>query len=71
MPGEEARKLWLWSAREANVVTLTSRCNLSCIFCSHRQNPPGVETHTVLSLPLDEVALQIELLSPRRKIVIG
>ena len=68
---EEARRLYLYAAREAGVISLTSRCNLRCAFCSHRQNPPGVETFFLPPLPLEEVTSQVALLSPRRKVIMG
>ncbi|MBS4032097.1 MAG: DUF512 domain-containing protein [Clostridiales bacterium] len=54
-----------------NVLPFTSRCNLGCIFCSHRQNPPGVETFRLPHLPADAVLELAQFLDPRRKVVIG
>lgn len=71
MPGGDARKHWLYAARECNVLTLTSRCNVQCLFCSHRQNPPEVLTYTLPPLSVEEIKAQIDLLSPRHKIIIG
>jgi len=36
-------QLILSSAQEYNILPLTSCCDAQCIFCSHRQNPPGVK----------------------------
>lgn len=74
--GEIHRDGELWSLLlEAvsvyNVLPLTSSCNMSCIFCSHRSNPPQVKT---FSFPPLQPALLRELmpfLDGSRKIIIG
>jgi hypothetical protein len=71
MTGADARKQWLYAARESNVLTLTSRCNVHCLFCSHRQNPPGLLTYMLPPLSLEDVRDQVDLLSPHQKIIIG
>ena len=71
MTGPDARKQWLYAAREFNVLTLTSRCNVHCLFCSHRQNPPGLLTYTLSPLSPEDVRSQVDLLSPRHKIIVG
>ncbi len=54
-----------------NVLPVTSNCNLDCVFCSHRQNPPGLEVFLLPRLTLDDYNELIEYLDPSRKIVIG
>jgi uncharacterized Fe-S cluster-containing radical SAM superfamily protein len=54
-----------------NVLPVVSSCNTACIFCSHRQNPPGVETYRLPELTLEDFKELIEYLSPDGKIVIG
>ena len=34
--------LILDSALEANILPITSRCDSHCVFCSHKNNPPGI-----------------------------
>lgn len=54
-----------------NVLPITSRCNVSCIFCSHKQNPPGVE---VIYLPFrsaEAILEGLDYLRENRKIVVG
>ena len=68
---EQVRALTLTSAGDGNVLVLTSTCNVRCVFCSHRQNPRGVEVFFVPALPLEFVEEQVSLLSPHRKVVIG
>ncbi|MBE3582123.1 MAG: DUF512 domain-containing protein [Thermoanaerobacteraceae bacterium] len=59
------------TASHYNILPLTSTCNLHCVFCSHRQNPPGVETLAFPPLSLEEVEVLLDYLDCRRKIVIG
>lgn len=54
-----------------NVLPITSRCNINCIFCSHKNNPDNIKTYYVEDLDLEEVAELIEYLSTGDKIVIG
>ncbi|MDW7650682.1 MAG: DUF512 domain-containing protein [Bacillota bacterium] len=54
-----------------NVLPLTSRCNLSCVFCSHRQNPPDIATFAVPPLPRETAMEAAQFLDPDKKVVIG
>lgn len=54
-----------------NVLPLTSTCNVGCLFCSHRQNPPGIRTCVLPPLSPEELEELYLFLSPRKKIVIG
>lgn len=54
-----------------NVLPLTSRCNLGCIFCSHRQNPTEIKTCRLPHLSLQTVLELSRFLSPEKKIIIG
>jgi pyruvate-formate lyase-activating enzyme len=54
-----------------NVLPLTSACNLSCLFCSSRQNPPGVQSFRLPPLPPEQVEELAGFLTPGRKVVIG
>lgn len=63
--------LALMTASRYNILPLTSTCNLSCLFCSHRQNPPGVETWRLPPLKGEEVDNLLDYLDGDRKIVIG
>lgn len=67
----DRKALILQSMTEANILPLTSRCNLHCVFCSHRQNPPGVEAVFLPDRPLAEVVESFACLDPCRKVVIG
>lgn len=54
-----------------NILPLTSRCGISCLFCSHRYNPPGVRAVFLGELDLRTIKDLVDLLDPKRKIVIG
>lgn len=59
------------SVQEDNILPITSKCNLSCIFCSHKQNPPSVETISFGNLSLERVDDLIGYLNPNKPIIIG
>ncbi|AKX94010.1 DUF512 domain-containing protein [Neomoorella thermoacetica] len=63
--------LALMTASRYNILPLTSTCNLGCLFCSHRQNPPGVETWRLQPLKGEEIDNLLDYLDGDRKIVIG
>ncbi len=58
------------SARE-NILHLTSICPNSCIFCSHKYNPPGVEVFAPGHIPLDLIRELIEYFNPAETVRIG
>ncbi|MHB1127466.1 MAG: radical SAM protein [Bacillota bacterium] len=57
--------------QRSNILPITSRCNVRCVFCSHRQNPPGVRVYEVPSLDLNQVDQLLNFLDAGQKIVIG
>lgn len=59
------------SVSRYNILPLTSRCGVSCLFCSHRYNPPGVRAVFFGELDLELVRELLDLLNPKEKIVIG
>ncbi|MDH7478532.1 MAG: radical SAM protein [Syntrophomonadaceae bacterium] len=61
----------VYSASQANVLPLTSRCNLRCRFCSHQGNPPDFKLPFLSDRPLKELEVLAGYLDPRRKVVIG
>ncbi len=61
----------LSGASEGNVLPLTSCCNLNCLFCSHRQNPPGAEVLRIAPRSMKEIEATISFLDPGRPVVIG
>ncbi|WP_258360565.1 DUF512 domain-containing protein [Moorella sulfitireducens] len=64
-------QLALLTAARYNILPLTSRCNLHCLFCSHRQNPPGVEARYLPPLDPEQVDIILDYLDGSNKIVIG
>ncbi len=64
-------RLILESAREANVLPITSRCDSHCVFCSHKNNPPGVRVFSTGVRSLQDVARTMAFLDPARAITIG
>jgi NifB/MoaA-like Fe-S oxidoreductase len=63
--------LLISSVRRGNVLPLGSGCNLSCLFCSNRFNPFGVQARSLPPLTVDEARALIPLLDPCQKVVIG
>lgn len=53
------------------MLPLTGRCNLSCCFCSHNQNPPGTKAYSFPPLETGRLLELIPFLDPNQKIVIG
>ena len=37
-----------------NILPVESSCNTSCIFCSHRQNPAGIEIYRLPELTVED-----------------
>lgn len=64
-------QLVVLTAARYNILPLTSTCNLRCVFCSHQQNPPGVEVITLAPLTLHQIEDLLDYLDGKRKIVIG
>lgn len=54
-----------------NILPLTSRCNLSCVFCSHRQNPQEIQTYPVPPQTPATVMELAQFLDPQQKVIIG
>lgn len=54
-----------------NILPLTSRCNASCLFCSHRGNPANVKIYTLPELTRDDLNIMMDFLKGEEKIIIG
>lgn len=61
----------LKTVQQNNILPVTSSCGSGCIFCSHRNNPDGIEAFTLPYLTFDQIALMCEFLNENKKIVIG
>lgn len=71
MSNDLVKNLLLHSAAQNNILTITSTCNVGCIFCSHRQNPPGVESFRIPPVTLDQVEEMLMFMDGARPVVIG
>ncbi len=54
-----------------NILPVTGKCNLSCVFCSHRYNPSEAHVYDLPPLPMEQLIRLIDGLDPSLKIVIG
>lgn len=61
----------LAAAAAKNILPITSACNLRCVFCSHRQNPPDLEVFFISHQSLAAIRERASFLDPGKKIVIG
>lgn len=59
------------TVKEDNILPITSICKLNCIFCSHKNNPPQVETYSFGHLELELIKTMIEFLDPEQPVFIG
>jgi len=58
-------------AASRGVLALTSQCSLRCLFCSNRQNPPGVEAVTMAPSTPSQVEEALSFVDPAGPVVIG
>jgi len=65
------KQLLLQNAQSFNILPVTSICNTSCIFCSHKQNPTSVQTYRFGNLSIEDIELILPFLDDNRKIFIG
>ncbi len=63
--------LLYYSARQANILPLTSVCNVRCVFCSHHQNPPQVQSYRIPHLSIDTVRTALSFMDENKPVVIG
>lgn len=59
------------TVQTSNILPITSVCNVRCEFCSHRQNPKGINAVKVPPLSLEIIENLLQFLDKDRKIVIG
>lgn len=65
------KALMLYSAQAGNILPLTSRCNVNCIFCSNHQNSPGVEVFNTKPVGIEEVRECLEFMDIHNPVIIG
>jgi molybdenum cofactor biosynthesis enzyme MoaA len=68
---DELQRFILDSAIEANILPLTSRCDRHCVFCSHKNNPPGITAVSVGVRSMEEITRTMAFLDPGHVITIG
>ncbi|MGI5936087.1 MAG: DUF512 domain-containing protein [Oscillospiraceae bacterium] len=68
---EEIHELIVHSARESNILPITSRCDAGCIFCSHKNNPPEVLVASVGTRSIEDIVKTFPFLRKDVEITIG
>lgn len=63
--------LILHGAINGNILPLTSTCNMRCVFCSHNQNPAGVQVCRIRPRTRAEVERIISYMDRDNPVVIG
>lgn len=60
-----------WGARRYGVLPVTSVCDVRCVFCSNRQNPPGIRTYQLPPTTAEQTAKTLDLMDDPPRIVVG
>ena len=68
---EKQKWLLLKTVQDKNILPITSACNSSCVFCSHRQNPSSVKTYQFGHLEFDLIQELIEYLPKSGPVILG
>ncbi len=63
--------LLLKTVQEKQILPITSICNLDCIFCSHKQNPPDIITYSFGHLDLELIDELIDYLPEAGPVILG
>jgi len=71
MNANHVENLILHGAVTGNILPLTSSCNMYCLFCSHRQNPSGLEVFRIAPRSRAEVEKTLSFMDPAYQVVIG
>lgn len=66
----EARSLMI-QALQQGILPITSQCNVKCLFCSHRFNPPGIKTYSFAHRSTSEIVEDMALVKRLKTITIG
>ncbi len=54
-----------------NILPVTSVCNMACQFCSHRNNPSGLDVYSLGHLDLSVIEELLNYLPPEGPVIIG
>ncbi len=61
----------LAEAEAAGVLPITSACNVSCLFCSNRSNPPGVRVWSIPPRSVGDIEAALTRMPDNGEIIIG
>lgn len=61
----------LKTVQDDGILPITSVCNMACQFCSHRNNPPGLEVYRLGHLDLELIEELLQYLAPEGPVIIG
>ncbi len=59
------------SASRGNILPLTSKCNVRCLFCSHWQNPSDIQIYRIGHRTVEQVKDTLQFIDPGSRIIIG
>ncbi|RQD70821.1 MAG: DUF512 domain-containing protein [Halanaerobium sp. MSAO_Bac5] len=65
------REILFKTVKENNILPITSICKLNCIFCSHKNNPPEIETYSFGHLDFELIKTMLEFLDHKEAVIIG
>lgn len=68
---EDIQNLIIESAKEANILPITSKCDGNCIFCSHKNNPSDVQVVNIGERTFEDINSTLSFLNPSNVITIG
>lgn len=67
----ETRYLLLKTVQDKGILPVSSVCNMACQFCSHRNNPPGLDVYRLGHLDLSLMKELLEYLPADGPLIIG
>ncbi|ADQ15272.1 DUF512 domain-containing protein [Halanaerobium hydrogeniformans] len=68
---KDKKEILFKTVKENNILPLTSICKLNCIFCSHKNNPPEIETYSFGHLDFELIKIMLEFLDHKKPVIIG
>lgn len=68
---KEKKELIIQSAKEDNIMPIISKCDAGCIFCSHKNNPAGIQVVQIGVRPIEDIRQTLDYLDKDRVITIG
>ncbi|MDI3546839.1 MAG: hypothetical protein PWR10_491 [Halanaerobiales bacterium] len=68
---DKIKFMLLRTVQDDNILPVTSICNMACRFCSHFNNPAGLEVYSFGHLKLELIEELIDFLPPGGPVIIG